>query len=58
MGSITVRNARGRLARPWPERPVSAANKSGKHNAASRHGITYSCAFSDAGGGEGLVDQL
>ena len=23
----------GRAARPWPERPVSAANKSGRHNA-------------------------
>ena len=26
------------LARPWPERPVSEANKSGKDNAASRGG--------------------
>ena len=28
------------LARPWPERPVSEANKSGKDNAASRGGCT------------------
>ena len=30
------------LARPWPERPVSEANKSGKDNAASRDGCTCS----------------
>jgi len=28
-----------RSARPWPERPVSAANKSGKHHAAPRGGV-------------------
>ncbi len=28
-------------ARPWPERPVSAANKSGKHPAATRQAVTY-----------------
>ena len=29
-------HATGRVARPWPERPVSEANKSGKGNAAPR----------------------
>ena len=29
-------------ARPWPERPVSAANKSGNDTAATRAAITYS----------------
>ena len=34
-----------RSARPWPERPVSAANKSGKDDAAPRGGITYPRTF-------------
>ena len=36
-----VRILARRSARPWPERPVSAANKSGKHDAAPRGVITY-----------------
>ena len=28
-------------ARPWPERPVSAANKSGSGAAAPRRALTY-----------------
>ena len=36
--SDTVANYR---ARPWPERPVSGANKSGKHNIAPRGSVTY-----------------
>ena len=31
-----------RRARPWPERPVSAANKSGSDTAATRPSPTYS----------------
>ena len=29
-------------ARPWPERPVSEANKSGNDTAATRRAMTYS----------------
>ena len=32
-------------ARPWPERPVSAANKSGEHAVATRVPSTYSCSL-------------
>ena len=32
-------------ARPWPERPVSAANKSGKHHPAPPGGFTYQRMF-------------
>ena len=35
----------GRPARPWPERPVNAANKGGKDNAAPRAGFTYPRTF-------------
>ena len=28
-------------ARPWPERPVSAANKSGNHPLATRTALAY-----------------
>ena len=44
-------------ARPWPERPVSAANKSGNDTAAARQARTYPRSFSgwrDAGWGEAL----
>ena len=30
-----------RLARPWPERPVSEANKSGSDTVATRWAVTY-----------------
>ncbi len=30
----------GSRARPWPERPVSAANKSGSDTAATRQALT------------------
>jgi len=32
-------------ARPWPERPVSEANKSGKHPAVTRPGCAYPRTF-------------
>ena len=31
-----------RIAGPWPERPVSAANKSGKDNASPQGGLPFS----------------
>ena len=31
-------------ARPWPERPVSEANKSGSDTAATRQALTHRCA--------------
>ena len=34
-------------ARPWPERPVSAANKSGRHPLAARIPLTYLRALFD-----------
>ncbi len=33
-------------SRPWPERPVSAANESGNDTAATRAAITYSRSLS------------
>ena len=36
-------------ARPWPERPVSGANKSGKDTAATRVARTYLRTFGEAG---------
>ncbi len=40
-------------ARPWPERPVSAANKSGKYTAATHPGLSDSRSRSEAGRSDG-----
>ena len=37
---MSGREEEAELARPWPERPVSEANKSGKGNASPRGGCT------------------
>ena len=46
-----------RRARPWPERPVSAANKSGKHKAALRGVDTDPRGFLGSDGTEGEFDE-